>query len=93
MLDVDVQGASQVKEKIPDTVSIFVLPPNPCELEWRLRSRGLDAEDVIQRRLALASHEMEKYRKYDYVLVNEQLEECADELRKIVLSERKRRSG
>ena len=91
LLDVDVQGASQVKEKIPDTVSIFVLPPNPHELEWRLRSRGSDAEEVIQRRLAPASHEIENYRKYDYVLVNERLEECADELSKIVLSERKRR--
>ena len=93
LLEVDVQGASQVREKIPDTVSIFVLPPDPHELEWWLRSRGLDAEEVIQRRLALASHEMENYRRYDYVLVNERLEECADELRKIVLSERKRRSG
>lgn len=93
VLDVDVQGASQVKEKIPDTVSIFVLPPDLHELEWRLRSRGLDVEEVIQRRLALASHEMENYRRYDYVLVNERLEECADELRKIVLSERKRRAG
>ena len=93
LLDVDVQGASQVREKIPDTVSIFVLPPDPHELEWRLRSRGLDAEEIIQRRLALASHEMENYRRYEYVLVNERLEECANELREIALSERKRRSG
>ena len=93
VLDVDVQGASLVKEKIPDTVSIFVLPPHLHKLEWRLRSRGLDVEEVIQRRLALASHEMENYRRYDYVLVNERLEECADELRKIMLLERKRRAG
>jgi guanylate kinase len=93
LLDVDVQGASQVKEKIPDTVSILVLPLDPHELEWRLRSPGLDAEEVIRRRLALASHEIENYRRYDYVLVNERLEECADELHKIVLSERKRRAG
>lgn len=93
VLDVDFQGASQVKQKIPDTVSIFVLPPNPHELEWRLRSRGSDAEEVIQRRWALSSQEMENYRQYDYVLVNERLEECADELRKIVLSEREKRSG
>lgn len=89
----DGQGASQVKEKIPDAVSIFVLPPDPYELEWRLWSRGLDGEEVIQRRLGLASHEFENYRKYDYVLVNQRLEECGDELRKIVLLERKRRSG
>ena len=93
LLDVDVEGALQVKEKIADTVGIFVLPPDPHELEWRLRSRGSDAEEVIQRRLALASHEIENSRKYDYVLVNERLEECADELRKIVLTERKKRSG
>jgi guanylate kinase len=93
LVDVDLQGASQLKEDIPDAVSIFVMPPDRRELEWRLRNRGLDAEDVIQRRFALASHEIENYRRYDYVLVNERLEECADELRKIVLSERKRRSG
>ena len=78
LLDVDFQGASQVKQSIPETVSIFVLPPNPHELEWRLRSRGSDAEEVIQRRLARSSQEMENYRKYDYVLINERLEECAD---------------
>ena len=93
LLDVDVQGASQLKEKIPDTVSIFVLPPDPHELEWRLRSRMTDAEEVIQRRLAMVSHDMENDPKYDYVLVNERLEECADELRKIVLLERKKRSS
>lgn len=93
LLDVDFQGASQVRHNIFDTVSVFVLPPNPHELEWRLRSRGSDAEEVIQRRLAMSSQEIEAYRKYDYVLVNERLEECAEELRKIVLSERERRSG
>jgi guanylate kinase len=93
LLDIDVQGASKLKEKVPDTVSIFVLPPDGEELEWRLQSRGLDAEDVIQRRLAIANNEMENYRKYDYVLVNKRFEECAEQLRKIVLSERERRSG
>jgi guanylate kinase len=92
LLDIDVQGALQLKGKIPDTISIFVLPPNREELESRLQNRGLDAERVIQRRLAVASYEMTNYREYDYVLVNKRLEECADELRKIVLSERKRRS-
>src|SRR4029077_16056890 len=70
LLDIDVQGASQLKEKAPETVSIFVLPPDREELEWRLQSRGLDAKDVIQRRLAEATQEMENYRTYDYVLVN-----------------------
>jgi guanylate kinase len=92
LLDIDVQRALQLKGKIPHTISIFVLPPNREELESRLQNRGLDAEGVIQRRLAVASYEMTNYREYDYVLVNKRLEECADELRKIVLSERKRRS-
>jgi guanylate kinase len=93
LVDVDVQGSSQLKENIPDTVSIFVMPLDRKELEWRLRNRGSNAEDVIQRRLALASDEMEFYPKYDYVLVNNRLEECADHIREIVFSERKRRSG
>jgi len=93
LLDVDIQGASQVKEEIANTVSVFVQPPDTHELEWRLRSRGSDVEEVIQRRLALATHEMESHRNYDYVLMNHRLEECAEELRKIVLSERERRSG
>jgi guanylate kinase len=92
LVDVDVQGASQLKENIPDTVSIFVMPPDRKELEWRLRNRGLDAEDVIHSRLKRSSREMENYNKYDYVLVNKRLEDCADELREIVISERKRRS-
>jgi guanylate kinase len=93
LLDIDVQGASQLKERVPDTVRIFVLPPDREELEWRPQSRGLDAEDVIQRRLAIANHKMENYRNYDYVLVNKRFEECGEQLRKIVLSERERRSG
>ena len=93
LLDIDVQGASQLKERVPDTVSIFVLPPDREELEWQPQSRGLDAEDVIQRRLAIANHNMENYRNYDYVLVNKRFEECGEQLRKIVLSERERRSG
>jgi len=93
LLDIDVQGGSQLKDKVADAVGIFVLPPDRQELESRLQSRGLDTEDVIQRRLAEARHEMENYGKYDYVLVNKRLDECADELGRIVLSERKRRSG
>lgn len=92
LLDIDFQGALQLKKKVPDTVSIFVLPPDREELELRLQSRGLDAEDIIQRRMAEATHEIENYRKYDYVLVNRRLEECAEQLRKIVLTERERRS-
>jgi len=93
LLDIDVQGAAQVKKRVPDAVSIFVLPPDTTNLESRLRNSGLDAEDVIRRRLLAASREIENHDKYDYVLVNNSLEECADKLRSIVLSERPRRSG
>jgi guanylate kinase len=93
LLDIDVQGAAQIKSKIPDAVSIFILPPNREKLERRLRNRGLDAEDVIRRRLVTASREIENYEKYDYILVNDRLGKSTDELRAIVLSERIRRSG
>jgi guanylate kinase len=93
LLDIDVQGAAQVKEKIPEAVSIFVLPPGREQLEWRLNNRGLDSAKVIHRRLDTASREIENYDKYDYILVNDRLEESTDDLRAIVLAERILHSG
>jgi len=93
LLDIDVQGAAQIKRKIPAAASIFILPPNRQELEKRLRTRSLDAEDVIQRRLVTASREIENYDKYDYILVNDRLEESIDALKSILLAERLKRSG
>jgi len=93
LLDIDVQGAEQIKRKIPQAVSIFILPPDRKTLEWRLKNRSLDGEDVIRRRLATASREIENYPKYDYILVNDRLEESTEALRAIVLSERLRHSG
>jgi len=93
LLDIDVQGASKIKEKIPEAVSIFILPPDREKLEWRLRNRGLDSEEVIRRRLDTARCEIENYSKYDYILVNNLLEQSADQLKDIVLSERLHRSG
>lgn len=92
LLDIDVQGAAQIKRKLPDAVSIFVLPPNRQELEKRLRTRSLDAEQVIQRRLVTASREIENYEKYDYILVNDRLEESVEALKSILLAERLRHS-
>lgn len=92
LLDIDVQGAEQIKAKLPDAVSIFVLPPDRTRLEERLRKRGQDAEDVIQRRLATAAREIENYSKYDYILVNDRLEESIEALKSILLAERRRRS-
>ena len=93
LLDIDVQGADQIKRKLPDAVSIFVLPPDRNRLEERLRKRGQDAEAVIQRRLATAAREIENYSKYDYILVNDRLEESIEALKSILLAERQRRSG
>ena len=93
LLDIDVQGAQQVKKSIPNAASIFILPPDREKLEWRLRNRGLDSEEVIRRRLDTARREIENYSKYDYILVNERLERATDELKAIVLAERIERSG
>jgi guanylate kinase len=92
LLDIDVQGAAHIKETLTDAISIFVLPPDRQTLEWRLRNRSEDPEDVIQRRLINASREISEYDKYDYVLINDKLEIACEKLRAIVLSERLRRS-
>ena len=92
LLDIDVQGASKIKATIQDAVSIFILPPDREKLEWRLRTRGLDSEAVICRRLDTARREIENYSKYDYILVNNVLEQSADQLKDIVLSVRLQRS-
>jgi len=93
LLDIDVQGAAQIKQKLPEAVSIFVLPPDRKTLEWRLRKRGEDPDDVIDRRLEEARREIENYDKYDYILINDKLEESTDSLQAIVESERLRRLG
>jgi guanylate kinase len=93
LLDIDVQGAEQIKCKIPDAVSIFIMPPDRKVLEARLRKRSLDAESVIQRRLVTASREIENYGKYDYILVNDRLDESTAALKAILLTERLKRSG
>ena len=93
LLDIDVQGAEQIKEKIPDAVSIFILPPNRRTLEERLRKRGQDSDCVIRRRLDTARREIENYLKYDYILVNDRLEDSVGLLKAIVLAERVGRCG
>jgi guanylate kinase len=93
LLDIDVQGAAQIQQKLPDAISIFVLPPDKNTLEWRLRKRGEDREDVIKRRLDTATREIENYDKYNYILINDQLERSVEGLQSIVLAERMSRSG
>ena len=93
LLDIDVQGAEQMKRELPEAVSIFVLPPDRKTLESRLRKRSEDAEEVIARRLVTASREIGNYDKYDYILINDDLEESIERLQSIVWSERLLRSG
>jgi guanylate kinase len=93
LLDIDVQGAAQIKGKLPGAVSIFILPPDRKTLESRLRNRSLDKENVIQHRLATASREIENYMKYDYILINDRLDESVETLKAILLGERLRGSG
>ena len=85
VLEIDVQGAAQVKEKIPESVAIFILPPTREELERRLRSRGQDSDDEIARRLAKARDEIEAFGKYyDFCVVNEDVERAGREAQAIV---------
>lgn len=91
LLDIDVQGAQQLKEKIPDAVTIFVLAPSRAILEQRLRARSEDAEAVIERRLAAAANEIRNYHRYDYVIVNDQVNEAVESLRAVIGAERVRR--
>jgi guanylate kinase len=93
LLDIDVQGAAEIKRTHPQAVSIFIMPPDRKILEARLRKRSLDAEEVIQRRLVTASREIENYEKYDYILINDRLEESIAALLAILLAERQKRSG
>jgi guanylate kinase len=85
VLEIDVQGAAQVKEKLPESVAIFILPPSREELERRLRSRGQDADEEIARRLAKARNEIAAFDKYyDYCVVNEEVERAGREAQAIV---------
>jgi guanylate kinase len=92
VLDIDVQGARQLKVAIPEAISIFVLPPSREILEQRLRSRSQDSEEVIQRRLRGAAEEVRNYSQYDYVLINREIEEASARLMFIVEAERLRKA-
>jgi guanylate kinase len=91
LLDIDVQGAAQLKERIQDAVSIFVLAPSREILERRLRSRGEDSEEVVRRRLLKAADEIRNYDRYDYVLVNHEIADSVSTLVSIVRAERVKR--
>ncbi len=92
VLDIDVQGARQLKVAIPEAISIFVLPPSREILEQRLRARSQDSDEVIQRRLQGAAEEVRNYTQYDYVLINREIEKAAADLVSIVEAERLRKA-
>lgn len=90
LLDVDIQGAAQVRKAKPDAVTIFMLPPSFEVLEKRLRGRQQDSPEAIEKRLQAARSEIGRYLDYDYVVINEELDHAADMLRAIILAERGR---
>ena len=90
ILDVDVQGAMQMRQRIPEAVLVFVLPPAADALVERLRDRGTEGEDTLTRRIENARGELEKASHFDYIVVNENLEQAIDEVRCIVVAEGRR---
>ena len=88
LLDIDVQGARQVRSRIPEVVKIFVFPPSREVLEARLRSRASDSPESVVRRLAVAHREMAEFGEYDYAIINDGLDAAADELRAILVARR-----
>ena len=84
ILEIDWQGAAQVRRSLPECISVFILPPSRDELERRLRGRGTDSEEVIQRRLRDAASDMTHWREFDHVVVNDAFDRALDELQSIV---------
>ncbi|EOW6771448.1 guanylate kinase [Cronobacter muytjensii] len=91
-LDIDWQGARQIREKMPHARSIFILPPSKEELNRRLRGRGQDSEEVIAKRMAQAVAEMSHYAEYDYLIVNDDFDTALSDLKIILRAERLRMS-
>ena len=87
LLDIEVQGARQVRERVPEAIKIFIIPPSLQVLEQRLRGRGTETEEQIQRRLARARGEYREADFYDYVVINDNLETAANELNAIITAE------
>ena len=88
LLDIDVQGARQVRSHVPEAVKVIVFPPSREVLEARLKARASDAPEVVRRRLAAARKEMEEWGEFEYAIINEDLEAAVDELRSILVARR-----
>ncbi|MGY0560995.1 guanylate kinase [Luteimonas sp. A277] len=92
LLEIDWQGARQVRAQVPDAVGIFILPPSRAALEERMRKRGQDSDEVIARRLAAARDEMARHDEFDYLIVNEHFDAAVDEMCAIFVASRLRRA-
>ncbi|PPI88434.1 guanylate kinase [Candidatus Pantoea edessiphila] len=88
LLDIDWQGAKQIRNKIPNTKSIFILPPSKDELNKRLRDRGQDSENVIKHRMEKAIEEISHYKEYDYLIINDNFNIALTDLKTIICAER-----
>lgn len=84
ILEIEIQGALKVKERFPDTVLIFVLPPSIEELYRRLKNRGTETEDVIRKRMSRAAEEVDGIGKYDYIMINDEVEKSAEKLHSLI---------
>ncbi len=91
ILDVDTQGAKRLREKMDSAISIYLLPPSMEALQERLIKRGLDSPEMIQFRLSQAKRDMEEAHSYQYILVNEKIEEAVERLKAIIIEERNRK--
>ncbi len=91
IFDIDYQGARQIRAKLPDVTSVFILPPSMDELLRRLRGRASEPEDVVQRRFRVAEGEIEHYGLFDYLVVNDELSRAFEELSSVIVAERARR--
>lgn len=89
LLEIEVEGCRQVREKVPDALTIFIVPPSMKDLEERIRGRGTEAEEIVQQRLAKAAKEMELMREYKYVVCNDDPKLAADIIRVIISSHMK----
>lgn len=87
ILEIEIQGALKVKERFPETLLLFVTPPSADELERRLTGRGTEDEKTIRSRLSRASKEAEGVEEYDYLLINDSLDECVDTMHNVIQSE------
>lgn len=92
VLEIDVQGGAQVKKLMPDCVSVFITPPSLAVLEKRLRQRGTEDEKTIQRRLKTARQELEQAKYYDYIVINDRLEDAVADMQAILRSEKRKYS-